>query len=167
MNSFFVECVDYWSARIDESDVGVDWCDAAERCWRCGLKTGSLQRCHIVAKQFGGDMVPSNIVLLCRECHDEQPDVTDPREVWRWIKETRPRYGYGTLKLERALEIAMSRGVDLSLFDKAKSEKLLEDHAGLHLMQSGSGCRIKASTIAWVIEQSCQQEATDGTRPQH
>lgn len=152
-------CVDYWSALICESDTGVDWCDAHDRCWRCGAQR-LLQKCHIVAKQFGGSGAESNIVPLCAECHDEAPDVTDPNEMWRWIRETKPLC-YGTLKLERAMEICKRRGVDLRNFCSSRFHAAMEK-VGLHLMQNRTGCRIKPSSYAWAIEQACITEATDG-----
>lgn len=156
--AWIAECVEHWSALVCETELGVDWCDADERCWRCGSKR-TLQRCHIVARQFGGGDEASNIVPLCAECHDEAPDVTDPGEIWRWIKETRPMF-YGTLKFERAFAICRSRGVDISAFDIAKFKEAI-DGVGLHMMQNNSGCRIKASSIAWAVQKACL-EATDG-----
>lgn len=153
-------CVSHWSRTVDESDIGVDWADAEWRCWRCGSER-RLQRCHIVAKQFGGVDDASNIVPLCAECHDEAPDVTDPDEMWRWIKDTRPMF-YGGLKYERALKACKDRGVDFSRFCLSRFAAAIEHHVGLHLMQNGSGCRIKASSIAWAIEKACTTEATDG-----
>lgn len=158
--AWIANCVAIWSKTIDEMDIGVDWCDAGERCWRCGCNR-KLQKCHIVAKQFGGSDDPANIVPLCAECHDEAPDVTDPSEIWRWIKETKPTY-YGTLKLERAFAICKSRGVDLSRFDNGKFQAAMDANVGLHLMQNGTGCRIKASSIAWAIERACSVEAANG-----
>jgi hypothetical protein len=154
------DCIAHWSQTVFETDLGVDWSDAETRCWRCGTER-SLQRCHIVAKQFSGSDDASNIVPLCCECHDEAPDVTDASEIWRWIRDTRPKYGYGTLKFERAVEIAVRRGADLGRFDQERFASIMEDHVGLHLMQNGTGCRIKATSVAWAIEQSCK-EATDG-----
>lgn len=153
------DCITYWSVRVCETEIGVDWSDADERCWRCGGKR-SLQRCHIVAKQFGGDDSAANIVALCSECHDEAPDVKDQDEIWRWIRETRPMF-YGTLKLERALKICKHRGVDLRRFSRVRFDAAMES-VGLHLMQNGTGCRIKASSYAWAIEQACDSEAKDG-----
>jgi hypothetical protein len=156
-------CVDYWRERFDESEIGVDWSDAMEHCWRCGSKR-KLQKCHIVAKQFGGGDGQENTLPLCCECHDEAPDVTDPSEIWRWIKETKSMF-YGTLKFERAAMQAVSRGCDLSRFSRQKFDYLMEHSVGLHLMQNGTGCRIKSSSIAWAIEMACRTEATDGTSP--
>lgn len=157
--SWVRRCVDYWSELICESDIGVDWWDAHERCWRCGAKR-SLQKCHIVARQFGGGDAESNIIPLCPECHDEAPDVTDTNEMWRWIQETKPMC-YGTLKLERALGVCRQRGVDLGNFCKVRFDAAMEK-VGLHLMQNGTGCRIKASSYAWAIEQACVREETNG-----
>jgi hypothetical protein len=69
---------------------------------------------------------------------------------------------YGTLKYERAARAAVSRGCDLSRFNKEKFDSLMERNVGLHLMQNGTGCRIKSSSIAWAIEMACKTEATDG-----
>lgn len=33
-----------------------------------------LQRCHIVAKQFGGSDGASNLFLMCVDCHDKAPN---------------------------------------------------------------------------------------------
>jgi 5-methylcytosine-specific restriction endonuclease McrA len=159
IHGWVLECVSYWSQRVYEGDIGVDWSDAHDRCWRCGAQR-TLQRCHIIAKQFGGSLEPSNIIPLCAFCHDEMPDVTDRKEVWRWISETRPRFFYGSLVGERALELCKRRRVDLAKFKQDVFEKAM-DETGLHLMQNGSGCRIKTTSIAWAIEMACK-EATDG-----
>jgi len=149
----------HWSRIVHESDIGCDWIDAHERCWRCGC-VRTLQKCHIVARQFGGGDGPENIVALCAECHDEAPDVTDPEEVWNWIRQTRPRF-YDSLKFERAIALCQARGVDVSRFNQATFSRLMMDCVGLHLMQTGAGCRIKPSSIAWAIEKACT-EATNG-----
>lgn len=160
---WILDCIDHWSALVCESDIGVDWSDAFDRCWRCGEQR-RIQKCHIVAKQFGGGDDRTNIVPLCSECHDESPDVTDEKEMWRWIKETRPMF-YGTLKLGRALKTCIDRGVDVSRFSPSRFNKLMEDNVGLHLMQNGTGCRIKSSSIAWALEKACETEVANGTRP--
>jgi hypothetical protein len=158
-NQWVADCVDYWSRLVCETEIGVDWSDATEHCWRCGAKR-KLQRCHVVARQFDGGDEPSNIVALCSECHDEAPDVTDQSEIWRWIKETKSSF-YGTLTSERALHICVQRGVDISRFDAARFQFAM-DRVGLHLMQNGTGCRIKAASYAWAIEQACSVGGKDG-----
>lgn len=83
------EIVDYWFSRVDECGLGVDAAEAHERCWRCGCRR-TLERCHIVPASLGGSAEPSNLVLLCRRCHLENPNVTDPEIMWDWIR------AYGT-----------------------------------------------------------------------
>lgn len=78
------EIVDYWASRIDECDLSVDWSEGEEYCWNCGSPK-DLTRCHIVARSLGGQDVPSNYVVLCRKCHEEAPNVDDPRIMWDWL----------------------------------------------------------------------------------
>lgn len=77
--------VEYWSRRIDEDEISTDWREADTHCWRCGCQR-NLERCHIVPHTLGGTDEPSNIVLLCKRCHREGPNVTDPEIMWDWIR---------------------------------------------------------------------------------
>ena len=79
------ECIEYWSKRVSESEIGTDWDLADRQCWRCG-KEADLQRCHIVPDSLGGKDEAPNIVLLCERCHEEGPNVEDPEIMWDWIK---------------------------------------------------------------------------------
>lgn len=79
------ECVECWSKRIKETEVGTDWDLAEKRCWRCGKET-ELQRCHLIPDSLGGKDEASNIVLLCDKCHKEGLNVADPEIMWDWIK---------------------------------------------------------------------------------
>lgn len=83
------EIVDYWFSRVNESGLSVDAAEAHERCWRCGCKR-SLERCHIIPAAVGGGDKASNLVLLCRRCHVENPNVSDPEIMWDWLR------AYGT-----------------------------------------------------------------------
>ena len=79
------EIVDYWSRNQDECGLSVDWAEAHERCWRCGCEK-HLQRCHIIPDSIGGKDEPSNLVLLCKRCHADGPNVEDPEIMWDWIR---------------------------------------------------------------------------------
>ena len=79
------QAVDYWSRRVDECGLSVDWSEAGTHCWRCGCER-NLQRCHIIPDSLGGKDEPANIVLLCKRCHAEGPNVTDPEVMWDWIR---------------------------------------------------------------------------------
>lgn len=78
------EIVDYWFSKVDEWVLSVDASEAHERCWRCGYKR-TLERCHIIPASLGGRYEPSNLVLLCRRCHLENPNVADSEIMWDWL----------------------------------------------------------------------------------
>ena len=91
--------VNYWEKNLykehnmHEWDMGCDFSEATEWCWRCGIDTSRLEMCHIIPKQFLPEDIkekfdPSNLVLLCPACHKEAPDVNDKKIMWKWIKET-------------------------------------------------------------------------------
>ena len=78
------EIVNYWKRNSQTHTPNVDFYDAHERCWRCSYKT-KLQKCHIVPHSLGGSDSPQNLVLLCRLCHEEGPNVIDSEIFWDWI----------------------------------------------------------------------------------
>ena len=76
----------------------IDWGEA--RCFACGLDSKAefsqdtkiakhLQKCHIIPKALGGSYEPDNIVLLCKHCHEESPDVADSTVLLKWIYKKR------------------------------------------------------------------------------
>jgi len=77
--------VDYWARRVDESGLSVDWAEADTHCWRCGCEK-NLVRCHIIPHALGGKDEPANLVLLCKRCHADGPNVSDPEIMWDWIR---------------------------------------------------------------------------------
>lgn len=83
------EIVEYWFSRIYEYGLSVDADEADKRCWRCGCKR-TLDRCHIVPSSLGGSDEASNLVLLCKRCHLDNPNVADLEVMWDWIR------AYGT-----------------------------------------------------------------------
>lgn len=56
-----------------------------EEIWKDKKINSNLQRCHIVAKQFGGSDDPSNLFLMCEDCHAESPDTTNTAAFFRWV----------------------------------------------------------------------------------
>ncbi|CQR52529.1 HNH endonuclease [Paenibacillus riograndensis] len=83
------EIVDYWFSIVDECGLSVDASEAHERCWRCGCEM-SLERCHIIPDSLGGEDKASNLVLLCKRCHLENPNIADKDVMWDWLR------AYGT-----------------------------------------------------------------------
>lgn len=61
--------------------------EECNQCWRCGGGPGcnGIERCHIVAHCSGGSVDPLNLVLLCRRCHERQPDGMDRETQLKWI----------------------------------------------------------------------------------
>lgn len=98
------EIIEYWSNIIDEQDIGVDWSDANDRCWRCARKRKTLERCHIIPEFLGGKVEVENLILLCKDCHKESPDVTNKQVIWDWIKRTKADY-YDLWDMQKGLEV--------------------------------------------------------------
>lgn len=78
------QIIKYWKTQGLEYGL---WEDAHEICWRCRNKS-SLKRCHIVPESLNGSCHPSNLVLLCRRCHREAPNIADPKFMWVWLENT-------------------------------------------------------------------------------
>ena len=71
-------------------------------CWGCGEMWGGdydvskkttpkqawqkapLERCHIIPEALGGSSGPSNLFLMCKSCHENSPDTTEPKEFFEW-----------------------------------------------------------------------------------
>lgn len=71
---------------IDRADLDVD----GGRCWRCGT-TKNIQRCHIVPDSQGGKDEPSNLLLLCKSCHNDAPNVSNAtaEDFFDWMRNSR------------------------------------------------------------------------------
>ena len=157
MDTTHAEIVDFWSMNQDECGLAVDWAEASKLCWRCAHKR-QLQRCHIVPRSLGGSEDASNLVLLCKQCHAEAPNVEDPSFMWDWLRaHATPIYGmYWYERGLREFEV---------VFHRKPFEGLSSDEAVLSRMQIavakhiqktsthwGQG-KINQATIAWVIRQ--------------
>ena len=143
------QIVTYWQNQstidhsIDEIYLNFDWSDADTHCWNCGEEhKHSLERCHIVPQSKNGLDIPSNYVLLCKECHIESPDSTNPNRMWDWIKMNKLPMGVPSYKLLKLLILFENRhsskkfndffqGFD-SNFVIEELEKLLQETAGVH-----------------------------------
>ena len=90
------DIVNFWSKIIDDKDLNINWDEDSHKvCWSCGVEPGggSLNRCHIIPKSLGGEDLPSNMVLLCVQCHRENPNIKDVDLYWDWLKSrARPKY---------------------------------------------------------------------------
>lgn len=95
---------EHWMEWLDRR--GIEWGEPS--CWACNCDfnfkydlnkpnakrediinnwdRAPLQRCHIIARKFGGEDIPDNLFLMCKSCHDLAPN-TKSREVFLdWVE---------------------------------------------------------------------------------
>lgn len=155
MDVTIAEIVRHWANRQSESALSLDWAEAHMLCWRCAHKR-QLQRCHIVPRSLGGPDTPSNLVLLCGQCHAEAPNVADPEFMWVWLRaHAVPHYGtYWQLRGNREYELIFHRKPfdgyskldDIQERLNSAARKLL----GRTRTHWGQG-KLNPATIAWLI----------------
>lgn len=66
-----------------------------EELWTDKKVNSVLQRCHILAKQFGGSDEPENLFLLCEDCHEKSPDTQNRNAFFRWVYRRRGETTHG------------------------------------------------------------------------
>ena len=157
MDATHVAIVGYWSRYQDECGLSVDWAEAGERCWRCAHRR-KLQRCHIVPRALGGSAQPSNLVLLCAQCHAEAPNVADASFMWVWLRAHAVSF-YDTYWQERGwreyefiygkkpFEGANNAESLLPRFRTCLAKRM--KHVGMHWGQG----RLNPATVAWLLRQ--------------
>ena len=99
------EIAKYWREKIFDLGLFMDWGEPS--CWRCGFylsdndiinpntpfediflcwdKQNYLERAHVIPKSQGGCSCHGNIVLLCKKCHDSNPDTKDIESFKIWF----------------------------------------------------------------------------------
>ena len=155
MDTSIEEISDYWAQNFDESGLSVDWTEATSLCWRCAHKR-NLQRCHIIPRALGGSEEPSNLVLLCAQCHSEAPNVNDPEFMWVWLRaHAAALYGtYWQLRGFREYRFLYGRE-PFSNFDESLMPKVqlaLKKHYDDTNTHWGQG-KLNPATWAWLIRQ--------------
>lgn len=149
------EIVDYWSARVAECELSVDFSEAAERCWRCAYQS-KLERCHIVPHSLGGEDSASNLVLLCKRCHIEAPNINDHQFFWDWLKSCKAHFydTYWTIRGMKEYERIYAEKIeDVVTRLQIKPEQFktfLEEKENFVTIHFGEG-RLNPSTIAGII----------------
>jgi 5-methylcytosine-specific restriction endonuclease McrA len=108
--------LDSWE---DDNCIPVVEYDDAPLCWGCGeaiigeyekkgfdnpdLKLlwndrkvkSKLNRCHIIPRALGGGVEPSNLFLMCPDCHFLSPDTTNASGFFRWVYKNRKEHVCG------------------------------------------------------------------------
>lgn len=150
------EIVAYWSRHEDESGLAVDWAEAHKRCWGCGRKRWkrNFDRCHIVPRSLGGSNRADNLVLLCRRCHIQAPNVKDPSFMWFWLRSHAvPLYDAEWIisGLEEYQRLFGKRTFSsLKSLDISQLKRMVEKFRRQAIIHFGEG-RPNPSTLAWVI----------------
>jgi hypothetical protein len=157
------DIVGYWSQHLYEGDIGVDWCDAHERCWRCGCKR-KLHKCHITPNSIKTSNAVEDFILLCKQCHEEAPDVNDRDYVLQWLKDNRSIL-YDNFWVSRSFDEAL-KGLDqkiitLVLRDRAERFKInykkYLDDAEVHFGLNG----YTHATRVWLLKKAIQETLND------
>lgn len=149
------QIVDYWASHVSECELGIDWSEAEERCWRCGYKS-KLQICHIIPDSLNGKYEPENLVLLCGRCHREAPNFNDPRFMWFWLKGTHASFYdmYWTIRGAREFEEMFGRrpfgGIETGDYNEEDLKKLVQEEINNATIHFGEG-RLNPSTIACIF----------------
>jgi hypothetical protein len=162
MNATHRDIVDYWSCRQDDRSLSVKWAKAGRLCWRCG-HARLLQRCHIIPRSLGGSEDASNLVLLCRQCHAEAPNVADAEFIWIWLRAHAVGFD-GTYWYDRGFrEYEFIYGVKpLACFNQAAIPRLqaaTERNTKRTSTHWGQG-KVNPATVAWLLRE-VEREARD------
>lgn len=120
-------------------------------CFRQRSQWNKFERAHIVPHMLGGSNEPSNFVLLCKECHLENPNTKHEDIYFKWISRVKRYY---QKKAEKIVEACKVFGVTNE--DYLKVEKLEGWEFALNMMRQaydecGFHNGINATTYAGVL----------------
>jgi Zn finger protein HypA/HybF involved in hydrogenase expression len=162
MKTTFREIAEYWASHHNESSLSIDWFDAEILCWRCSEKR-NLERCHIIPRSLGGSEEPNNLILLCKECHSEAPNVNDSTFMWLWLKaHAQPFYRtYWTQRAIKEFELIFG-AVDFSFIEREEEytthfRAMLSELFKNTSTHFGHGGRLNTSSLAWLMHETVKQ----------
>ena len=81
--------------------------------------TSNLEKCHIIPFALGGNDDPSNLVLLCKECHKLNPNTKDEKLYWLWMKSVKDSW---TEDMKNFKDMCKALNVDWLYYDNHKVE---------------------------------------------
>ena len=147
--------------------VVIDWGEPS--CWGCGKDVyiknpkydsdldnnlgaiweykevkSKLERCHIQPSALTNNHQPSNIFLLCNDCHKDSPDYMNQIFFFKFIYKRRSEYCNGIRLnhiIENILQLCYEFQIDISTFDPKKLEHNMKNYANTH------GAKLVESTI--------------------
>jgi hypothetical protein len=152
-------CDYFWWGRHDVGSSAATWSECV-KAW----KAAPLQRCHIVPSSLGGTDDPSNIFLMCAECHDLAPCTSVPDVFFKWV-EKQSFYNRESAIFKRSLE---DFGIDIEdesvmreLVDLMQSQAFLDwskDKIGIHRAQGPPfGPRVTRASYIGILVQYWRQ----------
>jgi 5-methylcytosine-specific restriction endonuclease McrA len=168
------EVFDYWKNVFPSKGVFIDWGEPS--CWACGhfwngkydvtnskasmqqiykaWERAPLQRCHIIPRSLGGSSDPSNLYLMCAECHDLAPNTTEPEIFFAWVKRQNWfRRSMSKLNLEfESHGITEEQLTKLkSIFESEEFQVGAQQNIGLHFPQSGYSSIFSRTTLSSIL----------------
>ena len=150
-----INVVNYWLNNEKPFNASIDLNEPM--CWGCNQiwngtydrirgdyrkawNRAPLQVCHVVPKSLGGTNEPSNLVLMCKECHDLAPNTVIPEIMFTWMSKQSSFKRYLS-KIKTAMEdFGILEEEFEHLISLSKDAEFLEwvaDKAGQHWPQSG------------------------------
>lgn len=103
-------CVVEKLSSIDLDSAHCWACEKTIRSGRSNYRTNGLglHRCHVIPDCLGGSNDPSNIILMCAECHRDNPDSSDESLFWWWFKGVESDYLKKANSLVKVLPSSMT-----------------------------------------------------------
>ncbi len=98
-------CGEHWNGKYDISgeynkkDIYKAW------------QSSPLERCHIIPDSLGGLNVPSNIFLMCKDCHVESPDTIYSGIFFSWLDNKKTILD---IRYKMIIETFNGLGIDIS-----------------------------------------------------
>lgn len=112
--------IDEW---IDKQCVSEDEEYNLKQIWNSKETRHKLNRCHIIPGALGGADIPSNLFLMCSDCHVLSPDTKYPAMFFKWVFDRRKQMLMGTWHpnylLKKVSEL-MERDYGISIMDLLK-----------------------------------------------
>ena len=93
--------LDKW---IDKTSGEGDENEQLKNLWNSKEVKHKFNRCHIVPGALGGKDEPSNLFLMCGECHHLSPDTIYVSSFFKWVLQRRKQMLWGKLHPNYALE---------------------------------------------------------------
>jgi 5-methylcytosine-specific restriction endonuclease McrA len=145
-------CRRWWDTKYDIKNSNVTW-QEIRNVWN----KVPLQRCHIIPKSLGGKDEPSNLFLMCKECHDLAPNTTSRKAFFEWVNSQ----NWMDRLIKKINDEFKNYGFDIS--DSKEMENLskillskefkewAKENISIHFSQSGYGSRITFSSIVALL----------------